>query len=364
MTIRNRYWKLTAGSALALLATVALPAHAAQRGTEAAPYIVLGQVAEAPAGFLAMCERAPALCGDTAHGEAAKVPGGGADALAPSPAELGSTAAIVRSDSNRPAFIGGMAAARTRGNVSLGWLVQVDAPLAVSEEASWENKLDLLPAGKLGSRATVSSAGLAGPTAADGALAQQHFPALRLQLVFSQALQVSAKVGSEAVLTLDTPVPTWAFRTSSIAPVFAEAGSFVAGGLKDEPTTTMSLRDLKRLNRSINSRVFQREDIRTYGVEEYWTPSGGGPGAAGDCEDIALEKQIELTRLGLPAGSARLAVVYHRNLGLHVVLVVRTTRGDYVLDSATHAVKPWSGTPYQWLRMQSAANPMTWQRIV
>lgn len=117
---------------------------------------------------------------------------------------------------------------------------------------------------------------------------------------------------------------------------------------------------LRRINALVNWHVRQVSDHVQFGENEVWRPSGIGKGAAGDCEDLALEKRIVLEREGIPAGALRLAIVYSRKAGLHTVLVARTTRGDLVLDSRTSAIVPWDQTPYIWLRLQSSEDPRRW----
>jgi Bacterial transglutaminase-like cysteine proteinase BTLCP/Outer membrane efflux protein len=44
----------------------------------------------------------------------------------------------------------------------------------------------------------------------------------------------------------------------------------------------------------------------------------------------------------------------------HLVLVVRTSSGDLVLDNLTPRIRPWSRAPYRWVRMQMPDNPRCW----
>lgn len=123
------------------------------------------------------------------------------------------------------------------------------------------------------------------------------------------------------------------------------------------------LRLLDRVNRLVNHVVRQREDRRTYGRDDVWNPSGGRMGATGDCEDIALQKRIELVQAGYPADRLFLAVGYGRRIGLHVVLMARTDSGDLVLDSREADIHAWRETPYQWIGAQSTSDPAQWYGI-
>ncbi|MEL7029133.1 MAG: transglutaminase-like cysteine peptidase, partial [Pseudomonadota bacterium] len=101
-----------------------------------------------------------------------------------------------------------------------------------------------------------------------------------------------------------------------------------------------------------------------YSRREYWTmPITLTGGAAGDCEDYALEKRRALLELGWPAASLRLAVADSRWTGPHTVLVVVTTAGDFVLDNLSDQVKPWSKTPYEWRKRQSGVSDLDWRQV-
>ena len=48
----------------------------------------------------------------------------------------------------------------------------------------------------------------------------------------------------------------------------------------------------------------------------------------------------------------------------HVVLVVGTDGGDYVLDNRYPRVLPWHRLPYRWLKRQSRGAEAAWMTIV
>lgn len=125
----------------------------------------------------------------------------------------------------------------------------------------------------------------------------------------------------------------------------------------------LDLNQLRSINRRVNAHVRQVSDESAFGEGELWRPSGQGPGAVGDCEDLALQKMVELRAAGYPASSLLLAVAYRRRIGLHTVLVVRTQSGDYVLDNMSWTVKPWAKVKYSWLSVQSPADPSRWHRL-
>jgi predicted transglutaminase-like cysteine proteinase len=127
-----------------------------------------------------------------------------------------------------------------------------------------------------------------------------------------------------------------------------------------ETEITDDLRLLDQVNRTVNRHVRQESDLRAYGRAEVWTPSGRGRRAVGDCEDIALEKRLELIKAGFPPDNLFLAVGYARRIGLHVVLVARTGSGDLVLDSRAAGIRMWRDVPYSWIGAQSGQDPARW----
>jgi predicted transglutaminase-like cysteine proteinase len=58
-----------------------------------------------------------------------------------------------------------------------------------------------------------------------------------------------------------------------------------------------------------------------------------------------------------------MAVVRERNGAGHAVLMVRTDRGDLILDNQEGSVKVWNETPYQFVKRQSQANAGEWVQI-
>lgn len=116
-----------------------------------------------------------------------------------------------------------------------------------------------------------------------------------------------------------------------------------------------------RVNSSVNTKVRQISDMRQYRTEELWAlPTKQG----GDCEDFALLKKHELIRLGVPPHKLLLATALTRKRESHAVLIVRTGRGDMVLDNLTSRVRPWNETGYSFLRMQNPDAPASWRLVM
>lgn len=138
----------------------------------------------------------------------------------------------------------------------------------------------------------------------------------------------------------------------------------------DRPTLVVELDRGKRklleaVNRGVNGAIVATSDQVVYGVAEVWNDPLAHPGrgfARGDCEDFALAKRDRLVAAGWPPEAMFLAVVYHPALGLHAVLVVRTSEGDLVLDSRSPYIDLWSATGYVWVERQVNATSAAWVR--
>lgn len=114
--------------------------------------------------------------------------------------------------------------------------------------------------------------------------------------------------------------------------------------------------ELLKINARFNQSVVPVTDQDLYHVAEFWTY----PNGYGDCEDYALAKRRDLINAGWPASTLLMAVVRQTNGEGHAVLMVRTDRGDLVLDNQDGAISIWNQTPYKFIKRQSQANPGEW----
>jgi len=120
-------------------------------------------------------------------------------------------------------------------------------------------------------------------------------------------------------------------------------------------------RDLQDVNNHYNTTVTPVSDRDIYGVDEFWTyPTNG----YGDCEDFVLAKRAALIERGWPASTLLISVVMQPNGEGHAVLMVRTDRGDLVLDNQEALIKVWTDTPYTFLKRQSQAHAGQWVDII
>jgi predicted transglutaminase-like cysteine proteinase len=118
--------------------------------------------------------------------------------------------------------------------------------------------------------------------------------------------------------------------------------------------------ELLQINANVNANVTPVSDMDLYKVDEFWTY----PNGYGDCEDIALAKRRDLINAGWPVSTLLMSVVKEADGGGHAVLIVRTDRGDLVLDNQDGAVRLWSDTPYHYVKRQSQANAGQWVNMI
>jgi predicted transglutaminase-like cysteine proteinase len=122
--------------------------------------------------------------------------------------------------------------------------------------------------------------------------------------------------------------------------------------------TAERMADLTAVNLKVNRDI--RPERNTLGLAgEKWliAPSSG------DCNDYAVTKRHELLHKGWPSRSLLLVEVVVPSGEHHLVVVVRSKQGDFVLDSLSPSIRPWAQIPYRWVRIQSAANPKFWSSV-
>jgi predicted transglutaminase-like cysteine proteinase len=123
------------------------------------------------------------------------------------------------------------------------------------------------------------------------------------------------------------------------------------GGASVATGSDALLSTLERINSQVNRSITPRKDRGA----DVWSVDV----SVGDCEDFALTKRRALINAGLPASSLRLAYVKTRRGEGHAILVVKTTRGDFVLDNLNASVRPLSQSGYR-IVSTSGADPMAW----
>ena len=114
------------------------------------------------------------------------------------------------------------------------------------------------------------------------------------------------------------------------------------------------------VNNRMNSEIVPITDQDLYQVGELWTYPDNG---YGDCEDIALAKRRALIEAGWDPSALLMAVVREHNGNGHAVLMVRTDRGDLILDNQDGMVRLWNETNYQFVKRQSQYHASEWVLI-
>ena len=106
------------------------------------------------------------------------------------------------------------------------------------------------------------------------------------------------------------------------------------------------------LNVKANREIEAITDQDHWGVVDRWDiPTDG----KGDCEDYVLLKRQRLAEAGLPRRAMRVTVVIDEENAGHAVLMIRTDRGDFILDNKRNAILPWSQTGYTYVKRESQA---------
>jgi predicted transglutaminase-like cysteine proteinase len=115
------------------------------------------------------------------------------------------------------------------------------------------------------------------------------------------------------------------------------------------------------VNTKVNRQTKVIADKTQYGREEYWTlPTAQG----GDCEDFALLKKKMLIEYGVAPENLLIATVLDRQMKSHAVLLLRTAKGDVILDNLNKDILPWRKTGYTFLKMQSPKSPRSWLAVL
>ena len=104
-------------------------------------------------------------------------------------------------------------------------------------------------------------------------------------------------------------------------------------------------------NIRVNSTITPMTDQEHWGEEDRWDYPDHG---RGDCEDIQLLKRKQLVEEGLPRRAMRMVVVLDDAGAGHAVLMVRTDRGDLILDNKRDIVLPWKQTGYIFIKREGS----------
>jgi predicted transglutaminase-like cysteine proteinase len=115
------------------------------------------------------------------------------------------------------------------------------------------------------------------------------------------------------------------------------------------PLNAALWRTLTSVNRRVNARIKPITDQAHWGVVDRWDYPDDG---FGDCEDYQLLKRRMLVERGLPRRALRMTVVIDDIGEGHAVLMVRTDKGDFILDNKTNTVMSWRNTGYAYVKRE------------
>jgi predicted transglutaminase-like cysteine proteinase len=122
--------------------------------------------------------------------------------------------------------------------------------------------------------------------------------------------------------------------------------------LSEPATIELAAKDwqtLNRINQQVNAAIKAKTDKDHWGVEDIWDFAEDG---YGDCEDYQLVKRKRLVEAGFPRRALRMTVVIDEEGAGHAVMMVRTTRGDFILDNKHNAILPWHRTNYVYIKRE------------
>jgi predicted transglutaminase-like cysteine proteinase len=117
--------------------------------------------------------------------------------------------------------------------------------------------------------------------------------------------------------------------------------------------TSERMTELASVNRAVNAAIRPTPDTSAF---RYWKLNV----IAGDCNSFAVQKRHELIQRGWPAAALALTVVKTSWGEGHLVVTVRTDKGDLVLDNLRATIVSWQRTGYDWIMRQSERNPQFW----
>lgn len=196
-----------------------------------------------------------------------------------------------------------------------------------------------------GRRAAGGQGGGSAPARRRAALAA--LAAVGFGLSFASARPLAARPVPSTHLEFARPTAAWsrfcAQRPADCAVNRAEPAVI--------PLTPQVLAALTSVNQQVNRAIEPVTDLEHWGVVDRWDYPDDGKG---DCEDIQLLKRRLLVEQGLPRRAMRMTVVIDRKGEGHAVLMVRTTKGDLILDNARDEILPAQRTGYAFVKREGS----------
>jgi predicted transglutaminase-like cysteine proteinase len=187
------------------------------------------------------------------------------------------------------------------------------------------------------------------------------FPVSVLRLAVVLAAVAGSAVAQERVAAL--PSPGVALQSGGAARPILAWVEFCQKYEKEcrvdvrEPDTiklsAAAWRTLNEINSAVNHSVTSVTDLEHWGVVDRWDLAQDG---LGDCEDYQLLKRKRLEQAGFSRRAMLMTVVLDENNEGHAVLMVRTDRGDLILDNKRDAIVNWQATGYTFIKRESQAD--------
>jgi predicted transglutaminase-like cysteine proteinase len=184
-------------------------------------------------------------------------------------------------------------------------------------------------------------------------------------LPIGAALALAACAGGTADLAGTNPGPM-PLGPPVGAPLGASAFCHYSPTECEQPASTVAAvdmtqdrrRELESVQQSVDNGIAPR--LPTNSSEVAWHYATDG---AGDCVQYALEKRRALLERGWPAGALHLVTASTATDVRHLVLVVSTSDGDWVLDNLHTDIVPWSTLPYEWIARQQGPTLRDWVSV-
>jgi predicted transglutaminase-like cysteine proteinase len=182
---------------------------------------------------------------------------------------------------------------------------------------------------------------------------------LRAALIGLPLVIGGATTQAQTLASLPTGAPQLAEKIGGAKPIvawvrfceqFAAECAFDPAEPTTLPLTPATWNTIVAINRRVNARIKPVTDREHWGLVDRWEFPDDG---MGDCEDFQLLKRRMLAERGIPRRALRMTVVIDELGEGHAVLMVRTDRGDYILDNKTSAVLPWDQTGYIYVKRES-----------
>jgi predicted transglutaminase-like cysteine proteinase len=107
---------------------------------------------------------------------------------------------------------------------------------------------------------------------------------------------------------------------------------------------------LVSINHKVNREIEPVTDMDHWGVVDRWDLAEDG---RGDCEEYVLVKRKKLAEAGIPRRAMLVTVVIDEENQGHAVLMIRTDRGDFILDNKRNSVLTWQQTGYVYVKREA-----------